>query len=52
MEGGELHAYLKNPTNLLLLSTAFSYIFQVLDAMIYLSHQKILHRDLAARNCL
>uniref|UniRef100_A0A914PNV4 receptor protein-tyrosine kinase n=1 Tax=Panagrolaimus davidi TaxID=227884 RepID=A0A914PNV4_9BILA len=52
MASGDLATYLSKPDNLLLLSTTFSYIFQVLDAMIYLSHKHILHRDLAARNCL
>uniref|UniRef100_A0A914P9D7 Protein kinase domain-containing protein n=1 Tax=Panagrolaimus davidi TaxID=227884 RepID=A0A914P9D7_9BILA len=52
MGGGNLHTYLTTPDKLLLVSTVFTYIFQVLDAMIYLSHKHILHRDLAARNCL
>uniref|UniRef100_A0AC34GU17 Protein kinase domain-containing protein n=1 Tax=Panagrolaimus sp. ES5 TaxID=591445 RepID=A0AC34GU17_9BILA len=52
MGGGDLNTYLTTPDNLLMVSTVFSYIFQILDAMIYLSHKHILHRDLAARNCL
>uniref|UniRef100_A0A914PNH0 receptor protein-tyrosine kinase n=1 Tax=Panagrolaimus davidi TaxID=227884 RepID=A0A914PNH0_9BILA len=52
MGGGDLSTYLTNPNKLLMVSTVFNYIFQVLDAMIYLSHKYILHRDLAARNCL
>uniref|UniRef100_A0A914P2H6 Protein kinase domain-containing protein n=1 Tax=Panagrolaimus davidi TaxID=227884 RepID=A0A914P2H6_9BILA len=52
MTGGDLESYHENPDRLLLLSTIFSYIFQSLDAMAYLSHKHIMHRDLAVRNCL
>uniref|UniRef100_A0A914PUR5 receptor protein-tyrosine kinase n=1 Tax=Panagrolaimus davidi TaxID=227884 RepID=A0A914PUR5_9BILA len=52
MAGGDLHEYLVNPQQPLTISNAFSFIFQILDAMFYLSHKHILHRDLAARNCL
>uniref|UniRef100_A0AC34FGZ6 Protein kinase domain-containing protein n=1 Tax=Panagrolaimus sp. ES5 TaxID=591445 RepID=A0AC34FGZ6_9BILA len=52
LSGGDLHSYLTNPNKILKISTIFSYIFQVLDAMIFMSHKHIIHRDLSARNCL
>uniref|UniRef100_A0AC35FLP1 Protein kinase domain-containing protein n=1 Tax=Panagrolaimus sp. PS1159 TaxID=55785 RepID=A0AC35FLP1_9BILA len=52
MGGGDLHAYLTNRENHPTISKVFSFIFQVLNAMIYLHDKGIIHRDLAARNFL
>ena len=52
MQGGSLKEYLFNPNNRPLLGQCISYIIQILEGMVYLSHQHVVHRDLATRNCL
>jgi len=52
MAGGSLESYLRNPNSRPTIGQCFSFIKQILEGMVYLSHQHVLHRDLATRNCL
>ncbi|KAE9549324.1 hypothetical protein FO519_007459 [Halicephalobus sp. NKZ332] len=52
MKGGSVYNYLKNPESRPTIGQCFSFIKQILNGMVYLSHQHVIHRDLATRNCL
>lgn len=52
MSGGSVYDFLRNQNSKPTIGQCFNYIEQILDGMVYLSHQHVIHRDLATRNCL
>uniref|UniRef100_A0AC34RIS6 Protein kinase domain-containing protein n=1 Tax=Panagrolaimus sp. JU765 TaxID=591449 RepID=A0AC34RIS6_9BILA len=52
MSGGSVHDFLRNENSKPTIGQCFNFIEQILDGMVYLSHQHVIHRDLATRNCL
>ncbi|CAJ0578442.1 unnamed protein product, partial [Mesorhabditis spiculigera] len=52
MSKKDLHSYVKDSKNQILLRDIFRFAIQISEGMAYLHSRNLVHRDLAARNCM